>query len=562
MPKRQSYPSFRLGQKFNDKELYSGLGRLVRELEIRDGRPNSVLNGDLVNELVTDDLVAIIRENVLKRLTVEDFGNSLPVTALGSITARSLATRATDEFNALDHECKFNGVTDDAAAFQALVDLAEAAAPSIIWMPAGKTVWGSTVTVDANKVALVGRGPYQTIIEGNFAAGDILHIDGSAGEIENLYLANFRVTASVVKSSGAGVHLEKVVQSSVEGVIFDGQGGTGNLWHGVHFDGVDNMRMINFEARAQQDGVRVNGANGNPRADLFVWGGKMVACSIGLHIAGDFGGFYVDAVDIIKNDENLVIDQDEVAAGNREIFFGSGCLIDNTNVGAGIRIEDPNLGFVFFDGTWIASATTHGLHIIDSGAAGFVHVDGGIIFNSGSDGIRIDDADVTISVKSVIMDNGGWGINSTVAMRAANISIDPSNIYDGNTTGDVRWDNIEVRAGNGFQVVIADDGVYSFSPAADASGNTAGFIAFTRGPSNVRALVYYLAAGASVIAPIHNSGFTFTTGALTGTTGVDGNETISAHTDGKIYIENRSGAQRRYWVTLLAAEPLSEAGGP
>ena len=31
------------------------------------------------------------------------------------------------------------------------------------------------------------------------------------------------------------------------------------------------------------------------------------------------------------------------------------------------------------------------------------------------------------------------------------------------------------------------------------------------------------------------------TGAKTGTTGTDGKVTVSAHTDGKIYIENRSG---------------------
>lgn len=38
-----------------------------------------------------------------------------------------------------------------------------------------------------------------------------------------------------------------------------------------------------------------------------------------------------------------------------------------------------------------------------------------------------------------------------------------------------------------------------------------------------------------------------TTGALTGTTGVNGNVTVSAHTDGNIYVENRSG------VTLVIA---------
>lgn len=43
----------------------------------------------------------------------------------------------------------------------------------------------------------------------------------------------------------------------------------------------------------------------------------------------------------------------------------------------------------------------------------------------------------------------------------------------------------------------------------------------------------------------------FTTGALNGTTGSDGKKTISAHTDGLIYVENRDGATRSFRMTLL-----------
>lgn len=43
-----------------------------------------------------------------------------------------------------------------------------------------------------------------------------------------------------------------------------------------------------------------------------------------------------------------------------------------------------------------------------------------------------------------------------------------------------------------------------------------------------------------------------TTGALTGTTGTDGQTTISAHTDGKIYIENRVGATVTLQIAILA----------
>ena len=84
-----------------------------------------------------------------------------------------------------------------------------------------------------------------------------------------------------------------MVRSLVENVIADGQDGTGNLWHGFHFEGADFVTVNGFQARAQQDGVRVNGVTGRGVADLMLWGGKIGQSTIGLHVAGNFGGLYV-----------------------------------------------------------------------------------------------------------------------------------------------------------------------------------------------------------------------------------------------------------------------------
>lgn len=60
-----------------------------------------------------------------------------------------------------------------------------------------------------------------------------------------------------------------------------------------------------------------------------------------------------------------------------------------------------------------------------------------------------------------------------------------------------------------------------------------------------------------------NSVFDVTTGALTGTTGTDGSVTVSPHTDGKLYIENRNGGSRGFGVTFYAMQnnrrPISVA---
>lgn len=45
--------------------------------------------------------------------------------------------------------------------------------------------------------------------------------------------------------------------------------------------------------------------------------------------------------------------------------------------------------------------------------------------------------------------------------------------------------------------------------------------------------------------------YTLTTGTLTGISGVDGATTLSIHTDGNIYLENRSGVARDYILTFF-----------
>lgn len=97
---------------------------------------------------------------------------------------------------------------------------------------------------------------------------------------------------------------------------------------------------------------------------------------------------------------------------------------------------------------------------------------------------------------------------------------------------------------------IADDAVYSFTPV-----NTYAFLlhlaATTTGDSILAAcrttatnnFCDSLAAGANV---------NVTTGALAGTTGDDGKITVSTHTDGKVYIENRRGGTRNFGFTMTA----------
>lgn len=101
---------------------------------------------------------------------------------------------------------------------------------------------------------------------------------------------------------------------------------------------------------------------------------------------------------------------------------------------------------------------------------------------------------------------------------------------------------------NGFN--INDDSVVVFTPVSPF-----GIIfvnARSSGQGANSAVGIFRAVATAFMNSIYaGSSVAFTTGALTGTTGTDGKLTISAHSDGNIYIENRLGATRSYSIGVL-----------
>lgn len=89
-------------------------------------------------------------------------------------------------------------------------------------------------------------------------------------------------------------------------------------------------------------------------------------------------------------------------------------------------------------------------------------------------------------------------------------------------------------------VTIADDGVYVISPR-----HTAGILSVVSEASLLRVFVGYRCSASGAQTAIMGaavSNVAVTTGVLTGTTGTDGNFTISADNAGNLYLENRRGA--------------------
>ena len=169
--------------------------------------------------------------------------------------------------------------------------------------------------------------------------------------------------------------------------------------------------------------------------------------------------------------------------------------------------------------------------------------------------MRVDDADCRVLVGGniYVRSNGGYGINATVATE--NVALQPNGIsFLSNTSGDVDWTNIRPRPGQVIRATIADDAVYSFTPE-NSSGNSSGLLFVQEGAGSTLVGLGRFAAvsgGAEIASISSKANITWTTGALTGTTGTDGNLIISAHTDGKIYVENRRGGSRTVVLSLMA----------
>ena len=99
---------------------------------------------------------------------------------------------------------------------------------------------------------------------------------------------------------------------------------------------------------------------------------------------------------------------------------------------------------------------------------------------------------------------------------------------------------------SGASLSVATDTAISFTPP-----QTSGRLDFTNGAGQTARMAQI---GFNTVTPSTSSIYlgaimAITTGALTGTTGGAGVITISAHTDGKIYVENRTGATHNlYWT--------------
>jgi hypothetical protein len=102
----------------------------------------------------------------------------------------------------------------------------------------------------------------------------------------------------------------------------------------------------------------------------------------------------------------------------------------------------------------------------------------------------------------------------------------------------------------GTTISLADDAATSITPAT-----TVGMILLLprTGSTTLRGMVVFRATSSPFAYLLVGNYVEATTGALTGTTGSDIRFTVSTHTDGKVYLENRLGVEVSFHYIFMGA---------
>lgn len=239
------------------------------------------------------------------------------------------------------------------------------------------------------------------------------------------------------------------------------------------------------------------------------------------------------------------------AATATTVYISGGSTSVSGNDGGGVVIEGRQGGLTGAGGDALVQG---GLGGATSGNGGVARLHGGNASGGNSNG-----GAVTIKPGA----KAGAGANGVIALYTFDgssdyVILDNSNITGTKTatfpnrTGILALNETNTDGFNTYRGNINDDSVVSFTPpyqngviviSLQVDGGTYGGIVNFTAQSGGTASTTKWAGGANL---------NVTTGILTGTTGSDAKVTVSAATDGKIYLENRIGNVRSFGYTVLA----------
>ncbi len=284
--------------------------------------------------------------------------SGLVVTPSGATTARALGEHLAALVNVRDFGAMGDGVTDDAAAFEAAI-LAAATRSSPVYVPASSTAYvlGATLTLDG--VVMIGEGAGSTL-KLAASSGSALELTGTAPRLGGLRLLGPGVNG--VPSGPADVDLSAV---SLDGITVAGSAEDAIL-HGLEVIGCHSGLVIEGEVAAivgcrlafNRTGIellagargtvfvsqaQVHACTSGILADddagfqqLALRGGTLSACGRGLELDGTASGWRGIEISDLTFADNLETD---VEAGPRQSIGLRGCHLDASGKRSGTAVD-------------------------------------------------------------------------------------------------------------------------------------------------------------------------------------------------------------------------------
>ena len=332
-----------------------------------------------------------------------------------------------NHLNVRDFGAVCDGTIDDTAALKRAFD----AHNYHVELPAGATCAFKSAPLVINRPygSITGAGMWgasRLLYIGTNADTDLLQV-GSGGTIPSglsstgySSLSGFAVESAIKMTGGYAIHEAGTQFITYDNIALGRQQDPVNLWGGFYFDQTDWTRLSTFFVAAQDACIAVSGhgAEGHPATgpqyDLWVDGGRVQGCHIGVHAGGGFDGAFFDHMMVTGVDYDAVVDNALSPHPNQEILFGPQFFADFARFD-NFLIDDPLCQQRVLCSTTIAGPMLHagaeGVTGVTSGShhgaappplsgdgihvkvypGGYVHVQSPYIQGSRNAGIMVED---------------------------------------------------------------------------------------------------------------------------------------------------------------------------
>lgn len=405
-----------------------------------------------------------------------------------------------------------------------------------VLLPCG-TFKVSNLSTTVNGAFISGSG-YCTNLQYTGTTGDILTIGSAGADINNVVVANLRITAASAMSSGRGIFAQRIRRGTFKNIWLDS-----NLFDAFEVGQYAWVEAHNIQiASCGRDGLRVYGKSDQSfGAEFTIDASSRVESCVrdGVVAGGGAGGLRFDLTSLTNGRHGFYCTGALASGGvahNREIFFGPNFGSDQS-VTTGAQFDSACItgGFVIATGGWFA-ATTAGpginiasgntasftfsnTHINSNRDGGIITADGGVLQLTGSyvqlngnvtaaDGFKANSPGASSQISLVgnfIGNNGvggvGYGVNFTGTYGSYTVS---ENILTGNSQGaatgitcaaanQIVWGNVGYNSNNCLGTISA--GVWNGTKIGLAYGGTNADLSATGGASQ---FLRQASAGAAV----------------------------------------------------------------